>query len=390
MGTGILKNFFQSVLEEVRIQPLEQKVQELLQDLDTYRALVESTTDHIFMVDRQCRYQFINRVHLASMNLPLGAVLGRNYGDFHHPEGTRAFAANVGNVFQTGLSIQQEHNSIGDKRHFLRTFSPVRLPFPMGEIKAVAIVSKDITELKQVERLYQTLTEKSPFCIYILQNGQFHWVNQKFAEFVGYAADELSSMSSLDIVCPDDAGWVRCNAIAMLKGEAVLPYEYRVIAKDGDVKWCREAVVSVLYKGIRSVIGSAVDITAQKAAEEALATQGPFHQECVNTIDDAYYEVDLKGNAVKFNDAFFRLSGYGRDAFPGTNYRSYMDRTSADAAFRAFNEVFRTGVPKTGVKLEIKTPGGQRKKVEASVSPVRAEDGVIVGFDGVIREADGH
>ena len=384
MSGNIVTNLLRSFLSETRIQPLEQKVQELLQNLDTYQALVESTTDHIFMVDRQHRYLFINRIHLARLNLPIGTVLGRSYADFHHPEGTRTFTGNVEKVFQTGISVQQEYESFRDHRYFIRTYSPVRLPFPMGEIKAVAVVSKDVTELKQAEQLYQALAEKSPFCIYIVQNDQFQWVNPKFLEFTGYSAEEIQSMAPLDIVCPDDAGWVRCNAIAMLKGKPVQPYEFRIISKDGEIRWSREAVASVLYKGIRSVVGSGVDITRRKAAEEALALAEPFRLES----EDAYYELDLKGNAVELNEAFSALSGYNRNDFIGKNYRSYMDQTNMEIARGAFNEVFRTGIPKRGIILEIRTREGAAKKLRASVNPVRAEDGGIVGFQGTLREFD--
>ncbi|MDD5167945.1 MAG: PAS domain S-box protein [Syntrophales bacterium] len=267
----MIKDILERLLQATRIKPLEKKVHELLQDLDTYRALVESTTDHIFMVDRKCRYLFINRCHLASMDMPMSAVLGRSYGDFHQPEETHTFAKNIEEVFRTGLSTQQEYQRARDKKYFLRTFSPVRLPFPVGEIKAVAIVSKDITELQQIEHLYRALAEKSLFGVYILQNGQFQWINQRFVESIGYKAQELVGMSPLDIVHRDDLGRVRRNALAMLRGESSTPYEYRIITKDGAIRWCRESVTSVIYKGMRSVLGSTVDITQLKHAEDALA-----------------------------------------------------------------------------------------------------------------------
>ena len=81
---------------------------------------------------------------------------GKKYGDFHTQEVTNRFTEIVDEVFRTGKSVQLEHKSTRDDNYFLLTLSPVMESG--GEITAVTVVSKKITELKKMEEELRTLT----------------------------------------------------------------------------------------------------------------------------------------------------------------------------------------------------------------------------------------
>jgi diguanylate cyclase (GGDEF)-like protein/PAS domain S-box-containing protein len=123
---------------------------------ERYRALVESTEDSIYLVNRQYCYVFINQNHLARLGFSAEEFLNRPYSDFHSEEETRKFEAAVDEVFATGKSIQQEHNSVRDGRYFLRTLSPVGEDD--GSVSAVSIISKQITERKEIEEELRKLS----------------------------------------------------------------------------------------------------------------------------------------------------------------------------------------------------------------------------------------
>jgi PAS domain S-box-containing protein len=118
---------------------------------DACLALVESTSDSMYLVDVNCRYLFINSQHLSRLGIPTSDIIGRSYGEFHSPEETEIFAEKVKQVFATGKSVQHEHRSGRDNSCFLRTFSPVKEPGPDGKIISLAVVSKNITERKRAE-----------------------------------------------------------------------------------------------------------------------------------------------------------------------------------------------------------------------------------------------
>jgi len=128
---------------------------------ERYRSLVESTEDSVYLVDREHRYLFMNKKHLSRFGLPSDKVIGRGYGEFHSERETRDFIKKVNKVFETGNSLSYEYRSEGDGRYFLRTLSPVK--DPDGRTTAVTMVSKDITEHKQAEKVLKESEKRLRF-----------------------------------------------------------------------------------------------------------------------------------------------------------------------------------------------------------------------------------
>jgi PAS domain S-box/PAS domain S-box/PAS domain S-box/diguanylate cyclase (GGDEF) domain len=375
-----------SLSQEHKTTDREAKNAELQRKLDIYRNLVEATTDSIYMIDRLCRYMYVNPRHCLRLDLPQDNLVGSCYKDFHSPEETLDFTKNVAEVFKTGLSFQREYHSGRDGSEFLRTFSPVRTAVSGEEVTAVAVISKNVTEWKRAENLYATLAEKSPIGIFIIQDGHFQWVNPRFEDSVGYKAHEILGLPPLSLVHADDRQLVRMRAIAMLRGENILPYEYRIITKKKDILWYMETVTSINFNGRRATLGSQMDITRQKMAEDALGQSEERSRTIIDTIEDAYYETDLAGNTLMFNDAYLKLYGYTNEEMQGINYRQYADKKNADIAFRVFHEVFKTGKPVKKMKWEISTKEGEKKNVELSVTLVRDGHGKPRGFRGIISD----
>jgi PAS domain S-box-containing protein len=113
---------------------------------ERYRSLVQSTEDSIYLVDRDCRYLFMNRKHLSRFGLPPHKVIGRPYAEFHSE---REIANRVKEVFKTVNSMSYEYRSERDGGYYIRTISPVKELD--GEIIALTVVSKDINKRKQAE-----------------------------------------------------------------------------------------------------------------------------------------------------------------------------------------------------------------------------------------------
>lgn len=123
---------------------------------ERYRSLVESTEDSIYVVDRDMKYLYVNKKHMKRLGAQEDEIIGMSHYDFHSADEIREFVEKVGRVFDTGNSTQHEHRSHRDGRYFLRTLSPIKEP--SGEIVAVTVISKDITELKRLEEELRTLS----------------------------------------------------------------------------------------------------------------------------------------------------------------------------------------------------------------------------------------
>ncbi len=116
---------------------------------EKYRSLIETTDDLVYLIDTNYSYIFMNKKHAERFKLPFKEIVGRSYSEFHSKKESGIFRKDVNKVIRTGNSITHEHKSDRDKRFYLRTFSPVKNE--KGEVIAINVISKDISDLKQTE-----------------------------------------------------------------------------------------------------------------------------------------------------------------------------------------------------------------------------------------------
>jgi PAS domain S-box-containing protein len=130
---------------------------------------------------------------------------------------------------------------------------------------------KDSKELSMVLSTLRFGTPEASYdSVYVVQNAIFRYVNPQFAAVGEYTEKEMLGMESVSLIHPEDRQKARENALKMLKGESTSPYQFRMIAKGGSVKWIQETVHAITYKGKRAVLGHSMDITAQREAAEKL------------------------------------------------------------------------------------------------------------------------
>jgi len=123
---------------------------------------------------------------------------------------------------------------------------------------------------QQREEILDILRSSTPVGLFMVQDGQFQFVNENFRQVTGGSPDGLLGTDPMALVLPEDRDMVRENAIAMLKGERTTPYKYRIISRDGDIRWMLEGVASVQYRGRRAAVGHSMDITELERSQGKL------------------------------------------------------------------------------------------------------------------------
>lgn len=112
----------------------------LTENAEKYRSLLESTEDAIYMVDRDCKYLFMNGRHIKRLEISEDPYLNKAYSEFHSNDETKWFVEHVEKDFKTGASVQYEHKSLRDGRYFLLTLSP--LEDEDGKLKQLLLFPK--------------------------------------------------------------------------------------------------------------------------------------------------------------------------------------------------------------------------------------------------------
>ncbi len=160
-------------------------------------------------------------------------------------------------------------------------------------------------ERRDSQEMFENLATNSPVGVYIVQDGKYEYVNPQFSEFSGYSEDELLEMDAFNLVAPEDRPTARNNAIQMLKGERHTPYEFRVLHKDGSVRWAVESVSSIQYNGRRATLGNHLDITELKQAKEALL----FSDAALKSIHECVFAIDNDFKVTYWNEVSEQMFG---------------------------------------------------------------------------------
>ncbi|MBA4389915.1 MAG: hypothetical protein C0399_03145 [Syntrophus sp. (in: bacteria)] len=179
---------------------------------------------------------------------------------------------------------------------------------------------RDITDrkraeeaLKESEGKFRDLAEKSVAGVYLVQDGIFKYVNLKLAQVLGYSIDEIiDKMTAEDTIFPEDWPIVEESMHKRLSGEVEsLHYEFRIRTKDQQVKNTEVYSSRTVYQGRPAVIGTMLDITERKLAEETLKLSEVTYREIFNTVNDTIWIHDIEtGELIDVNDNVMEMFGY--------------------------------------------------------------------------------
>ena len=134
------------------------------------------------------------------------------------------------------------------------------------------------------------------------------------------------------------------------------------------------------------ILGEARDITERKNTEEKLHDSEEKYRTILEDIQEGYFEVDLTGNFIFFNDTLCRVMGYSREELMGMNNRQYMEKEELKKIFEAYNTVYITGAPNKELIWRITRKDGTIRYIEGSISLKKDSSGNPAGFRGIARD----
>jgi len=116
------------------------------------RAIVDNTTDAVFLKDRSGRYLLINRFGGAMLGRAPEEIVGHTDDDIFPEEAARVIRFHDLSVLESGEPYTYEEDlqmPAGDRRILLAVKAPYRID---GEVAGLVGISRDITSRKQAER----------------------------------------------------------------------------------------------------------------------------------------------------------------------------------------------------------------------------------------------
>ncbi|MDQ6957700.1 MAG: PAS domain S-box protein [Mariprofundaceae bacterium] len=244
----------------------------------------------------------------------------------------------------------------------------------------------DISKRKQSEEKFRDMAVKSLVGIYIIQNNIFKYVNPMLAKIFGYSEDEMiNHFGPKHLTLEEDWPLVSENIRKRIESkEESIHYTFRGITRDKSIIEVEAFGSFTRHQGKPAIIGTLLDITERKQAENALRSSEKKYRTLIENSNDAIFIADADtGTIVETNHRAEELVGLPHEKLIGMHQS--MLHPPEDA--KAYRERFRARVVSgEAVNDNIIIQHSDGHKIPVNVSACRIETEGRVLIQGVFRD----
>jgi diguanylate cyclase (GGDEF)-like protein/PAS domain S-box-containing protein len=123
--------------------------------------------------------------------------------------------------------------------------------------------------MREKEAQFRATMEAAQVGIFVLQDGVFRYVNPFLVNLIGYAEEELvNRLGPQDMIIPEQRALVVEQSRQRAAGKQGTPYELTALRKDGTTVPVMILGSPATYEGQPASVGTVLDISAQKEAEQ--------------------------------------------------------------------------------------------------------------------------
>ncbi len=244
------------------------------------RGIVEALADAVVVADSEARIVLVNKGAEEVFGYKREELLGKGAELLVSPRYREEFRRAFRNFMESERSRSTVKELWGRRKDGTDVMVEVSFSKLSTEDESYVIaIVRDVTErrrmeeaLKESEELFRTLAEHSLVGVYLIQDRVFKYVNPRLAEIFGYKVEELvERRGPLDLTHPEDRGRVEENLRKRLTGKVPsICYQFRGLRKDGSTIYVEVYGARAKYGGKPAVVGTLIDITERKQAEERI------------------------------------------------------------------------------------------------------------------------
>ena len=368
--------------------------------LRNFKRAVEQSSNTIIITNLQGDIEYVNPRFLEIYGYAEDEVLGKN------PRLLKSAATSPNtyqDLWQTINSGKSWHGELvnqtknGEQSWQSASISPI--VNENGTITHFLAIEDDISEhklieeaLRQSEERFRTIANYTyNWESWVDPKGKLLWVNPGVERVTGYTPEECYAMTDfpIGIVFPDDRAMVAQHFAETLSGAGHRPLEFRILRKDGEVRWGEVSLQQVydangISLGHRSTVR---DITEPMQIMDSLHGTQEMLQLVLDHIPQGIFWKDrndtyLGGNAVFTHDA-------GRDSSNDIKGLTDFDLFSSKDAkpFRRYDrKVMRNDQALINHEEKFTSADRSERWVLTSRVPLHNREGEVFGMLGTYTD----
>jgi len=236
------------------------------------------------------------------------------------------------------------------------------------------------------KEMFQSMIQNAPVGMYIVEDGQYSYINSHFCNIIGYEEEELLSglVTPETLIHQDDLPLFQENINKRLSGEVTnVRYRVRIIKKDGNLIFVEIHATKILSNDKLILVGSIFDVTEEVKAHIKLKENQERFKSLFNNNPDAIFSFDLNGKFTDVNPSCEALTGYSVNELLEMSFTPLILSEDLPVAIHNFE---KAGQGYTNTQdLSITTKEGSRKHLNVTTFPMKV-DGKIVGAYGIAKD----
>lgn len=249
---------------------------------------------------------------------------------------------------------------------------------------ALALLSREQRQretMRAREHFLESVMQNLPGILCIFgTNGKFLRWNANLEVKLGYSTAELAKINALDTVLEEDRERVgQIMQSSLTQGAA--DGEVTLLHRDGRKIPCYITGTRIILDNQPCILGIAVDMTAQRKAQDQLRLQAAALRAAGNSIVIA----DRDGTIEWVNPAFTRMTGYAIDEAVGQNPRILKSGRHGNAFYSNLWSTIAAGKVWRG-EVTNRRKDGTSYDEEMTITPVASNQGVIAHYIAIKQD----
>ena len=298
------------VTERVRAQ------EALLRSEAEYRAVVEGTSDGIYVMERgpdgQFRCTVVNDAYQRLLERPAQVVLGKTLSEALPVDSAARIAAHYADAIAARGPVGWEATLPGDDGERTLAVHITPLFDESGECYRIIGNMRDVTAKRRAEdarhgaeRFLRSVVDSAPIILVALDGeGRFTFTAGAAVENLGLPPKLAVGRSAFELYqdFPAVVGAIR----SALRGQSSA-----VELESGGHTW--DAYYSPFFGtegAVSGAVGVILDVTDRKAAEATVLVERAFNDATVDSLPGIFYLFTARGRVLKTNRRFQEVSGY--------------------------------------------------------------------------------